>query len=95
MLNTCDICGKTAECESVCSCFGAFSYAICEECLTAGKEPYSSIVSYIANAGHFPKDISSEYRAIVREQLKLHNKTEEEFITDVENCINNMYAFFY
>jgi hypothetical protein len=94
MRNICSVCGKDTDCKSVCGCFGAFSYSICDDCLTTGKEPYSAMVTYIANAGHFPKDINPGYQSIVRAQLKLHNKTEEEFIKDVDNCINTMYAFF-
>lgn len=94
MLNTCAVCGKTEECEVVCGYFGAYSYAICKDCLESGKEPYKAMVSYIANAGRFPDNINLGYQALVREQLKLHNKTEEEFIKDVDNCINEMYAFF-
>lgn len=94
MLNTCDVCGKTEDCEVVCGCFGAFSYAICKDCLVSGKEPYKAMVHYIANAGRFPEDINPGYQALVREQLKLHNKTEEAFIVDVNHCINEMYAFF-
>ena len=94
MLNTCDVCGRMEECDVVCGCFGAYSYAICKDCLEAGKEPYGAMVSYIAGAGRFPDDINPSYQALVREQLKLHNKTEKEFIKDVDKRINEMYAFF-
>jgi hypothetical protein len=52
------------------------------------------MVHYIACAGRFPDAINPGYQAIVREQLKLHNKTEEEFIADVDRSINEMYAMF-
>jgi hypothetical protein len=94
MTNICDVCGKVEECKVVCSCFGAYSYAICDECLAAGKEHYKGMVHYIACAGRFPDEINPGYQAIVREQLKLHNKTEEEFIADVDRSINEMYAMF-
>ena len=90
----CDVCGKEEECQVVCSCFGAFSIAICDECLQTGKENYNSMVSYIADAGKFPEDINPAYQSLVRHQLELHNKTEEEFINDVNTCINRRYAFF-
>ena len=93
MLNTCDVCGKIEECDVVCGCFGAYSYAICQDCLESGKEPYRAMVYYIAMAGRFPTHINLEYQALVREQLKLHNKTEKEFIKDVDECFNQMYAF--
>ena len=94
MSNICDICGKSDNCEVVCSCFGAFSYSICNDCLILGKEPYGVMVQSIAYAGRFPSSISEEYQALVREQLKLHNKTEKEFIKDVDDCIRKMYTFF-
>lgn len=87
MTNICNVCGKEVECNSVCSIFGAYSYPICEDCWSVGKEPYGIMVDYIACAGRFPDDINEEYREAVRNQLKLHNKTEEEFIEDVDKSI--------
>ena len=83
----CQVCNKETECFTVCGAFGAISYSICEDCLKSGKEPYSYMVNYIANAGRFPEDINEEYQKIVREQLKLHNITEEKFREDVEASI--------
>ena len=90
MANICNVCGKEAECNSVCSIFGAYSYPICEDCWSAGKEPYRIMVDYIACAGRFPDDINEMYQKEVRNQLKLHSKTEEAFIEDVENAIIDM-----
>ena len=87
MADLCAVCGKETGCNSVCSIFGAYSFLICEDCWSAGKEPYRNIVDYISCAGQFPEDINEEYRREVRNQLKLHNKTEEEFIKDVEKAI--------
>ena len=95
MKTICNVCGKEAECRSVCSCFGAESYAICKDCLESGKEPYKSMVHYIACAGRFPEEINHAYQAIVRRQLELHGVSEEKFIKDVDNCINEMYAFYH
>lgn len=86
-MTTCEVCGHEDNCVVVCSCFGAFSFSVCGNCLVQGKEKYSNMVHYIANAGHFPEDINPEYQAEVRHQLKLHNKTEEEFIQDVEKAV--------
>lgn len=95
MKTICNVCGKEEECRSVCSCFGAESYAICQDCLESGKEPYKSMVHYIACAGRFPEEINHAYRAIVRRQLEVHGVSEEKFIKDVDNCINEMYAFYH
>ncbi len=67
----------------VCSGFGAFSDAICLSCISEGREPYQQVVNYIADAGPWPDGINEDYRAEVRRQLRLHNKTEEEFIADL------------
>lgn len=76
------------------SVFGAFSYALCDDCLKLGKENYKNMVDYISCAGHFPQDINEVYQAEVHRQLKLHNKTEEEFINDVEFAIaDEQHAF--
>lgn len=71
----------------VASMFGASSEGFCADCLQVGKDSYSNMVNYIASAGRWPIDINSEYQAIVREQLRLHNKTEAEFTIDVDAAI--------
>ena len=48
---------------------------------------YGAVVSCIACAGHFPKDIRREYVEDVHRMLPLWDKTEEEFIRDVETMI--------
>lgn len=71
----------------VCSSFGPFSFPLCLSCILEGREVYRQVVDYIADAGHWPDDINSDYQEEVRHQLRLHNKTEEEFAADVENVI--------
>ena len=84
----CDVCGAENTIGLVASsAFGATSYAYCACCLAEDKEPYRAIVNYISCAGHWPQDINPMYQREVRRQLKLHNKTEEEFRNDVEWAI--------
>ena len=84
----CEVCGAIDVLGVVvCSTFGAHSFACCEACLAVDKEPYGAIVNYISCAGHWPQDINKIYQREVRRQLKLHNKTEEEFRNDVEEAI--------
>lgn len=83
----CDVCGKREAVQIACSAYGATSYTFCPECLSKGLEPYGAVVSYIACAGHFPKDIRREYVEDVHRMLPLWDKTEEEFIRDVETMI--------
>lgn len=84
----CDVCRKCEAVQIACSAYGAMSYAFCTECLSNGLEPYGAVVSYIACAGHFPKDIRREYVDDVRRMLPLWGKTEDEFIRDVETMID-------
>ena len=94
-LEKCDVCrAKNVKGIVACSMFGAYSGSWCEKCLREGRDSYSQMVSYIAAAGVWPDDINEIYQQEVRRQLKLHNKTEEEFINDVNTCINRRYAFF-
>lgn len=86
-LNTCDVCGKEAECTVCSSTFGATSFAYCEDCFDTGKQPYDAIVNYISSAGHWPQDINETYQREVRRQLVLHKKPEEIFTFDVERAI--------
>lgn len=83
----CDVCGKHEAVQIACSAYGATSYAFCTKCLSNGLELYGAVVSYIACAGHFPKDIRREYVEDVCRMLPLWDKTEEEFIRNVETMI--------
>ena len=83
-IEKCAACGTTdTKGFVVCSGFGAFSDAICLSCISEGREPYQQIVNYIADAGPWPYGINEAYQEEVRRQLRLHNKTEEEFAADV------------
>ena len=84
----CDVCGKHEDVQIACSAYGATSYAFCPECLSNGLEPYGAVVSCIACAGHFPQDIRKKYVEDMRRMLPFWNKTEEEFIWDVETMID-------
>lgn len=89
--NTCEVCGKrNTDFVTCASKFGTMSFCYCSDCSKEGKEPYDAIVAYIACAGHFPEDINEGYQKEVRRQLVLHNKTEEEFIKDVDGFINKL-----
>ena len=83
----CDVCGKERETFVAASAYGPISFAYCEECLANGLEPYSAIVTYISHAGHFPDDINEFYQKDVRRQLILHGVSEEQFIKDVDESI--------
>ena len=84
----CDACGEHEAVQIACSAYGVTSYAFCTECLSNGLEPYGAVVYCIACAGHFPRDIRREYVEDVRRMLPLWDKTEEEFIRDVETMID-------
>jgi hypothetical protein len=86
-IGNCAVCGKPdAKGYVVASAFGPCSNAICLDCLIQGKEVYEQMVAYIAIAGRWPDDVNEFYQREVRRQLKLHNKTEEEFAKDVD-CV--------
>lgn len=80
----CDVCGKQAPVRIACSAYGPISFAYCEDCLSKHLEPYSAVVAYIACAGCFPDEINEAYRNDVRRMLSLWDKTEDEFIRDVD-----------
>lgn len=80
---TCDVCKEPKEVVTVCSVWGPHSYFICENCLLEGKDPYMYMVNYIAEAGLWPQDINLTYQSLVKEQLRLHNISEEQFAHDV------------
>ena len=85
LIATCAGCGKTnVEGFVASSAFGAFAEAFCLDCLATGRDSYSAMCSYISCAGPWPDGINETYRAFVLEQLKLHNKTELEFVEDLK-----------
>ena len=86
-IKQCDCCKKwVSNTYAAGSIFGAFTLGICDECLNSGRDSYGLMVSYIACAGRFPDDINEAYQEEVRYQLKLHGKTEKQFIKDVDDC---------
>lgn len=72
-----------------CSLFGAFTGAWCEECIITGRDSYDLMVDYVASAGRWPDDINETFQTEVRRQLKLHNKTEEEFKRDLDKMLED------
>ena len=90
MQGKCDVCGIETDIYVCASSMGALSLGYCKDCLREGLEPYEIMVSYIACAGHYPKDINEDYQRYVRHILVGLNKTEDQFIKDVEKCIGEM-----
>ena len=86
---TCDVCGKSAKVIPAASIFGATSFSYCRKCFDKGVEPYSAMVSYIACAGHFPDDINLTYQTACRQILEGLGISEEQFIKDVDDAIEN------
>jgi hypothetical protein len=72
-----------------CSLFGAFTGTWCEECLRTGRDSYDLMVDYVASAGRWPDDINEVYQGEVRRQLRLHDKTEEEFKRDIDKMLED------
>ena len=84
------MCGQQQKVAVLASTVGPISFAYCEQCLEAGAEPYWALVSYIAGAGEWPDGISQAYQDFVRRNLQYHQKSEEEFASDVKQCIDEM-----
>ena len=90
-ITKCEACGaENTKGLVACSLFGSYSGSWCENCLTEGRDSYSQMISYIAAAGRWPDDINKVYQQEVRRQLKLHNKTEEEFKRDIDDLIEHI-----
>ena len=79
-MGKCDVCGKEAETVGCCSSCGGASFAYCQECLSAGREPYDALVGM----GLIYDCINKTYKQkILLPSLKFYNKTIEEFNADV------------
>jgi hypothetical protein len=89
-INKCEACGaKNVKGAVACSLFGSYSGSWCEKCLREGRDSYSQMVSYISCAGPWPDGINESFQEEVRRQLKLHNKTEEEFKRDLDKMLED------
>ena len=87
-IKKCEACGaKNVKGLVACSLFGAYTGSWCEECLREGRDSYTQMLNYIADAGRWPEDINETFQVEVRRQLKLHNKTEEEFKQDIDKLV--------
>lgn len=91
----CEVCGKEADVASCMSSMGPMIFYCCRTCFTAGAEPYERMVSYIASAGEWPKDIGSAYQVEVRKQLSIHGKSEREFSQDVSVAMKKAVDYVY
>lgn len=78
----CDACGKESNYTYVCcSACGATSYRYCLSCINNGIEPYSALVGMDL----YYEQISDIFKTrILNPSLKFHNKTVEQFNTDVK-----------
>lgn len=86
----CEVCGKKGDVVVCASTMGPVSYAYCEDCFESHTEPYGAMVAYISFAGTFPGNINEAHQTIVRKSLTKLGRTEEEFINDVNKCIDDM-----
>lgn len=79
-MSKCDVCGKETETTACCSSCGGISFAYCDECLNAGREPYDALVGMCM----YFNEISRSYREkILLPSLKFFGKTVEQFDEDV------------
>lgn len=81
MVGICDVCGKKTEIFTVASTCGGTSFAYCDECLDASREPYNALVGM----GLFFDEFAESYQKIIlMPSLQFHKKTKEEFDADVQ-----------
>ena len=83
----CDVCGALTDTIVCCSACGGMTFAYCKECLESGAEPWDELVNYISIAGHYPEEINSNYRDIVKDTCKRLGKSEDDFANAV-NALN-------
>lgn len=86
----CAVCGKPAN-KIACSSLEATTHAYCDDCLGKDVEPYAETVIHTAiDFGKFPEDASEEFCQRIRRMLPVWEKTEEQFIRDVEAAIKDL-----
>lgn len=89
-MSKCAVCNKETKTTVCCSSCGGISFAYCDECLQAGREPYDALVGM----GLYYEDIRETYRRIILlPSLKFYNKTVEEFNADVLKLENEYFEW--
>ena len=79
-MSKCNVCGKETDTVVCCSSCGAISFAYCDECLNAGREPYDALVGM----GLTSDCINKTYKEkILLPSLRFFGKTIEQFDADV------------
>lgn len=82
-MGKCDVCGKEANTKVCASTCGAISFAYCDECLNAGREPYHALVGM----GIPYRYLSKQFREkILLPSLIFFGKTIEQFNTDIDKA---------
>ena len=77
----CEICKQPSI--GVCSSpLGAISHAICGECITKGRQPWSTLVGGLY--GCTKDNVADWIRPIIMATCKFYNKTEDQLWIEVE-----------
>ena len=80
-MSKCAVCNKDTNTTVCCSSCGGISFAYCDECLQAGREPYDALVGM----GLYYDEINKGYQEkILLPSLKFYKKTIDEFNADVQ-----------
>lgn len=75
---TCNVCHQREAVGVFASSYGAVSFAYCQDCLDAGREPYGALVVYLMGVSSMGA-VSEWAKPIIRATLQAEGKTEEEF----------------
>lgn len=87
-MGKCDVCGKETETFVCCSACGAISFAYCQVCLEANREPYDALVGM----GLTSDILNNTYKQqILLPSLRFFGKTIEEFDADVKKMDADYY----
>lgn len=84
---TCDVCGENEAVGVAASSCGPVSFAYCQECLSAGREPYGALVAYVCGAQSMD-DLAEWIHPVVKATLSAEGKTEEEFFADCKEAFD-------
>lgn len=89
-MSKCDVCGKETAIVVCASSCGAVSFAYCEECLKANREPYDALVGM----GIPYEYLNTAFREqILLPSLKFFGKTVEQFNADIKKMDEDFYKW--
>jgi hypothetical protein len=89
----CEVCRKNPSVGVCCSALGAISHAYCGECLSAGREPYSTLVGGLFGIRSREDLAEGVWESVVQPTLDYYKKSEAQLFDDIRQLEDEFDAY--